>query len=111
MPADFGGLGGSGWEEDGVEDGYIDVAVYEPSAGNSYIPLPPALGAKKAIVNVKNKDNECLRWALKSALFPMAKNADRPSRYPKNDGLNWEGIDFPVKVPQIRKLENETQVS
>ena len=97
----------SGWDEDDVHGGYIDEAPYEAFAGGSYIPLPAALAAKKAIVNVKNNDDECLRWALKSARFPVAKNGDRTSRYPDNDGLNWEGIEFPLKVPQIRKLEKQ----
>lgn len=98
----------SGWEEEGVEDGYVDVADYDAFAGDSYIPLLHDLGAKKAIVNVKNTDNACFRWALKSALFPVSKNAERPSnKYPQDDGLNWEGIEFPVNVPQISQFENQ----
>lgn len=62
----------SGWGEDEVEIEDIDFAEFEPFVGNSYIPLPPGLWAKKAIVNVKNIDNECLRWALKGT-FPSCK--------------------------------------
>ena len=97
----------SGWVEDSVDGGYIDEAPYDAFEGGSYIPLNAALAAKKAIVNVKNNDDECLRWVLKSARFPVAKNGDRTSGYPENDGLNWEEIEFPVKVPQIRKLEKQ----
>lgn len=97
-------MAGSGWDEMYVEDGYVDVAPYDASAGGSYIPLPSSLAAKKAIVNVKNNDDECLRWALKSA-----KNGERTSRCPENDDLNWNGIEFPVKVPQICKLEKQNQ--
>ena len=101
--------GDSGWEIDDVEGNYIDVAIYEPFVGGSYIPLPPSLAAKKAVFNVKNNDDQCLKWAVRSALFPAATNAQRKSKYPENNGLNWGGIQFPMKVPQIRKLEQQNQ--
>lgn len=37
------------------------------------------------------------------------KNAGRPGRYPENDGLNWEGIEFPVKVSQTGRLEKQIE--
>ena len=58
---------------------------------------------------MKNSDNERLKWALKSALFPVGKDPQRTSKYPANDGLNWAGIEFPVKVSQISKLENQNK--
>ena len=60
-------------------------------------------------MNVKNVDNECLKWALKSALFRVANHPERTSKYPENDGLNWGGIEFPTKATQIRKLEQQNQ--
>lgn len=42
----------SGWEEFGIVVSYIDIVKYEPFAGNSYIPLPKDLAARKAIINV-----------------------------------------------------------
>ena len=44
---------------------FLNIAKYEPLKGSSYIPLPEVLAHKKAIINVKNQDQECLRWALK----------------------------------------------
>jgi len=35
----------------------------------SYIPLPEKLQNKNAIINVQNRDNQRLRWALRAALF------------------------------------------
>lgn len=74
--------GGSGWEFDCMESGYVNTSIYTPVAGSSYIPLPPELAAKTAIINVKNKDNEC----LKSALYPVSKDLQRTSKYPKTIG-------------------------
>jgi len=60
---------------------------------------------------MKNRDNECLKWALRAALFPApkGKNPNRPSSYPVNDGINYEGIVFPTPVKQIDKLEAQNK--
>ena len=103
-------LQGSGWEIESIELAYVNVAKYQPLRGGTYLPLPADLAKKKAIINVKNKDNECLKWALRAALFPPqdGKNPQRPSRYPvKNDGINYKGIDIPTPVKQIDKLEKQ----
>ena len=73
--------------------------------------LPPKLKNKKAILNIQNRDNQCLRWALRAALFPAprGRNPIRPSSYPTEDGLNFMGIDFPTSVSQIDRLERQNQ--
>ena len=48
-------------DSEGVDTAYINVARYQPQPGGTYFPLPPKLKTKKAIVNVQNKDNECLK--------------------------------------------------
>ena len=60
---------GSGWVVDAIEKFYLDFARNDPLRGGHYLPLPKDLKAKGAIINVKNKDNECLRWALRVAKF------------------------------------------
>ena len=104
-------LEGSGWEVERVETAYVNVARYQPLRGGTYLPLPANLAKKKAIINVKNRDNEFLKWALRAALFPPqdGKNPQRPSKYPVNDGINYEGIDFPTPVKQIDKLEAQNR--
>ena len=90
---------------------YVNVARYQPLRGGTYLPLPANLAKKKAIINVKNRDNECLKWALRAALFPPkdGKDPQRPSKYPVNDGINNGGIDFPTPVKQIDKLEAQNR--
>ena len=92
---------------DQVETLRLDIARYQPLSGSSYIPRPPALRAKKAIVNVKNKDNHCFWWALRSILFPARDHVDRPSKYSTDYGLNPEGIDSPTPISQIPKVERQ----
>ena len=104
-------LEGSGWDIDRIMTAYVNVARYQPLRGGTYLPLPANLAKKKAIINVKNRDNQCLKWALRAALFPPkdGKDPQRPSKYPVNDGINYGGIDFPTPVKQIDKLEAQNR--
>ena len=89
----------------------MNVTRYQPLRGGTYLPLPANLAKKKAIINVQNRDNKCLKCALRAALFPPhdGKNLQRPSKYPVNDGINYGGIDFPTPVKQIDKLEAQNK--
>ena len=73
------------------------------------MPLPEKLKNKKAIINIQNTDNQCLRWALRAALFPARRGlkVTQTSSYPTNDGLDFTGIDFPTPVSQIDRLERQ----
>ena len=101
----------SGWEVEMIKIVYVNVTCYPPLCGGTYLPLPANLANKKAIINVQNRDNKCLKWALRAALFPPqdGKDPQRPSKYPVNDGINYEGIDFPTPVKQIDKLEAQNK--
>ena len=79
--------------------------------GGSYIPLPAEVAKKKAIINVKNKDDNCLRWALRSAMFPVPKDPQRPTKYPIEDGLNFEGIHSPTPISQISRVEKQNKLA
>ena len=69
---------GSGWQFDQVEYFDINIDPFEPLSGSSYIPLPEKLASNKAIINVKNeKDNECFKWAVTSAVFPIKFHPER----------------------------------
>ena len=92
---------------DRVEVLYLNIARYQPLRGGSYIPLPAVVRLKKAVVNVKNKDDHCLRWAL----FPAWDLVDRPSKYPTNDGLDFEGIDAPTPISQVPKVELQNDLA
>ena len=96
---------GSGWVVDQVESLWLDIARYQPLRGGSYIPLPAEVASKKAVINVKNRDDHCLRWAIRSAIFPAADHVDRPSKYPTQDNLDFNGIDAPTPISQISKVE------
>ena len=79
---------GSGWVLDKILEAFINVAQYQPLRGGSYMVLPTKLKNKKEIINIQNRDNECLRWELRAALFPAprGRNPIRPSSYPTEHG-------------------------
>ena len=54
---------GSGWVIDRIDSHYLNVTLYKPLNGSSYIELPTELrNPKKGLINIKNEDNECFRW-------------------------------------------------
>ena len=96
---------GSQWRLSSLETLWLDIAEYKPLKGSSYIPLPDALKNKHAIVNIKNDDENCLRYCLRAALFPAKNNINKVSSYPTEDGLLFDGVESPTPVSQICKVE------
>lgn len=97
---------GSGWVVSNVLLSKVITYKFQPLKGSSYIPLPDNISNKKCCINVKNDDNECFRWAILSCLFPAESHTDRLSNYRKyRDEVNLEGIEFPVKIDSIDKVE------
>ena len=99
---------GSGWYFKEVSRLEIHIIDYKPIKGSSYIPLPDFIMRKKATINIQNKDNKCFLWSILRYLHPIQKNETRLTdiRKYEND-LNSKGIDFPVKLKDIPKFENQ----
>ena len=95
---------GSGWVVAGISKAYLGFSRYNPLRGVHYLPLPKDIQSKNAIINVKNRDNQCLRWALRAALFPVNKDPQRPSKYSTDDGLDFTGISFPTPLHEIQNV-------
>ena len=81
---------------------------YVPVGGSSYIPLSKFLAAKKAIINLKNEDDECLKWAITRALNPVEKNFERIDKKlrEKSEILKWDGLKYSVNLSDINNFEN-----
>ena len=101
---------GSGWSVEEVEGIDISIARYVLVKGGSYKPLPPWIERKKAIVNVKNNDDKCFMWAIRSALYPAEQDPNRCSKYPTDD-LDWDGVEFPTSIRDISDFENNNNLS
>ena len=67
---------GSNWRFKLVQKLEINTVVYKPLRGKSYIPLPDELAKKNAVINVKNKDDQCFKWCITMALNPTDIHAE-----------------------------------
>ena len=85
----------------------LHTVKYAPLAGSSNIPLPQFLAAKKAIINLKNCDDECFKWANTRALNPVENNSERSYRKlrEKSNVLNCTGQRFLVNLIDIIGFE------
>ena len=76
--------------------------------GGSYIPLPEWLAKKKAVINPKNTDEECFKWAVLAALHHEEVDV-HPERItklePYAEQYDWSGLKFPVALNMIGKFE------
>ena len=68
---------GSNWRFHSVVSLDLPTVKYVAIGGSSYIFLPTFLAAKKAIINLKNENDECFKWAFTRALNPVEKNYAR----------------------------------
>ena len=69
---------GYGWIIESKEAQYVNIPVYSPLIGNTYIELPSGLKhCKKGLVNIKNNDSKCFLWCHVRHLNPLDKNPQR----------------------------------
>ena len=82
--------------------------------GSSYIPLPDWLTEKKAIINPKNSDQECFKWAVIAAMSweEIDKDHQRISKLRRyEDDFDWDGIDFPASINDIKRFESRNEIT
>ena len=104
---------GSRWAVDKIDSNYINIVVYQPLHGSSYIDLPDEFkNSAKGLINIKNKDDECFRWCHIRHPNPQEKDPQRIKRDDKQyvDKLNYNGITFPVSQKQYRKIEKQNSI-
>ena len=99
---------GSGWVFVEVKNLTLHTSIWDPVNAGSYIELPQFLKNKHAIINMKNRDNECFKWCVLRALNPTNKNPDRIDNdlRSKQDTLNMEGINYPVDFRGVDRFEH-----
>ena len=97
---------GSAWYFKEVYKLEIHTVEYNPTKGSSYIPLPDWISNKKAIVNIKNKDEKCFIWCILRYLHPKERDEERIKDLEKYEfSLNTKGITFPMNINDITKFE------
>ena len=104
---------GSGWVIDRIDSHYINVTLYKPLNGSSYMELPTELrNPKKGLINIKNKDDECFRWYHIRHLNPQEKDPQRIKKEDKKmiNEMNYDGIDFPLSQKHYNKVEKQNSI-
>ena len=101
---------GSGWIFVEVENATLHISIWNPLNAGSYIDLPKELKNKKAIINMKNEDNnKCFLWCVLRALNPIDKNQERIDKdlKSKENTINMIGIKYPVDFRGIDRFEKQ----
>ena len=97
---------GSAWYFKEVVQLEIHTVEFNPAKGSSYIKLPDWISNKKAIVNIKNKDEKCFLWCILRYLYPRERDEQRIKDLEKyENSLNTKGITFPMKLKDITNFE------
>jgi hypothetical protein len=96
--------GGSGWILVKVKLLTIQIAKSKKTRAGSYIKTPAVLASKHAIVNIKNKDDKCILWALlANKYYDTIKNND------KNELYNYRKYENEIKIPDDLKYPIDIQ--
>ena len=99
---------GSGWVVNHLTSFSVLTAAYDPIGGSSFVPLPKFIRDKKAVLNIKNRDQNCFFYCLLAHAHPISRfeNANRVSMYVQYlPELNINGITTPVYLDEIPKFE------
>ena len=98
----------SGFTLDHIMHLDIDFHQLVLTRGSSHIELPQWIASKKAVINPKNEDEECFKWAVVAALHceEISVNPERISKLrPFAERYDWEGLEFPMALNKISKFE------
>ena len=99
---------------DGVIHMDIDFHRLNLTRGSSYIPLPDWLPKKKAIINPKNSDMECFKWAVIAAMKweEIDRDHQRISKLRRYENdFDWDGIKFSASFKDIRRFESRNEIT
>ena len=100
---------GSGWEFEELDNIDILTVGFDPLRASKWIPLPKKIKDKKAVINIKNDDDNCFMWCVARAISPTEHNAHRIDKKLKEAAktLNMKGIRAPTPIEDIHKFENQ----
>ena len=90
----------------------INVHHFNLTRGSSYLPLPDKLARKGAIINPKNSDLLCFKWAIITAMKwrELGRDLQRISKLKKyKSEFDWNGIGFPVSLRTLETSKPTTE--
>ena len=94
---------GSNWRFQRVLSLDVHFTDFQLLRGPTFLPLPSKISTKKAVINMKNNDDQCFKWSVTRALNPVDIHPERLTKELKDQSerLDWSGLKFPVDLKQI----------
>ena len=103
---------GSGWTLKKVVRMIVRITEYQIVRGAGFFELPKFITNKKTVINMKNEDNMCFKYAVTRALHPVEREANVVSKLLKkqSEKYNWEGLTFPVAVKDVKIFSKNNDI-
>lgn len=104
---------GSGWVYKKVLGIEVRINKYNPLRASSYIPTPSKIKKTRAIINVKNNDIYCFKYAvLGKQLQSRHKNSIKHYKnLIKEKKYDFDCIEYPVSIDSIHLFEKKNGVT
>ena len=98
---------GSNWRFTELGNLTIFFVKYRSLRAGHFMKLLAKLKNKKGIINMKNTDEQCFKFCVTRALFPVKEHPERITAELRKQAetLNWSGISFPTPFNEISKFE------
>ena len=103
---------GSGWIFNSSKCAHLELAKYCPLAASGNITIPKKIKDMKSVLNIVSDDDKCFLYCLLGKLYPSKANPKRYTTYLDHiDKIDMCGVDFPIKLDNIQKIEQANQLS
>ena len=99
---------GSGFQFKAIQSFDVTTATFQPVVGGNWIKSPKWLIARRAVLNIESRDDECLLNCIVAHQHPVPskKNPQRPSHYRRyHSEINVEGVNFPAGRKDLDRIE------
>ena len=89
----------------------VNFVRWKPLGGSAWIPLPEKLAQKKAIINMKNKDDFCFKWCVTRAANMVENHPERITEDLREQAekFDWTDCKFPMPLEKIKFFEKRKQ--
>ena len=103
---------GSGWIFVEILKLELYITQYNVTKASTYFPLPDYLKNKNAIINIKNRDNQCFKWCVTRALNLRERDNERIDSSLKKhaEKYNWSNVKFPSSYHDIDMFEKNNNI-
>ncbi|XP_060871326.1 uncharacterized protein LOC132945570 [Metopolophium dirhodum] len=93
----------SGFALSCIDGMLLGVYEYSPMGGSSYLPLPPSIADRKAVINPQNIDLECFKWAILAKHVPHVNRTKVGANYfCEEHRYDFSTLSVPTPVSEIK---------